>query len=71
MQTASVTANTAATREHVYRTAGAAPSIADTHPWRWDVDASGLHLYADREAFGSGTRPTGSRQLHPGATATT
>lgn len=71
MQTDSATANTAATQEHVYRTAGAAPSMVDTQPWRWDVDASGLHLYADREAFGSGTRPPGSRELHPGAPATT
>ncbi|SCG57055.1 hypothetical protein [Micromonospora zamorensis] len=71
MQTDSATANTAATQEHLYRAAGAAPSIVHTQLWRWDADASGLHLYADREAFGSGTRPTDSRQLHPGAPATT
>jgi hypothetical protein len=53
MQTYSVAADTAATREQVYqaaaRTAGAAPSIFNTQPWRWNVDASGLNLYADRE----------------------
>ncbi|MEU4471080.1 hypothetical protein [Micromonospora sp. NPDC023888] len=51
MQTDSDTAITAATRERVFRTTGAAPSIVDTQRWRGDVDASGLHLYADREAL--------------------
>ncbi|MGC5311545.1 hypothetical protein [Micromonospora zamorensis] len=70
MQTDTATANTAATQEHVYRTAVAAPSIVDTQPWRWDVDASGLHLHADREAFRVGHAPAG-QQLHPGTPATT
>ncbi|MEU4339466.1 hypothetical protein AB0F59_33310 [Micromonospora lupini] len=65
MQTDSDTAITAATRERVFRTVGAAPSIVDTQPWRGDVEASGLHLYADREAFRVG------QAIAPGSPATT
>ncbi|WP_433550500.1 hypothetical protein ACQP08_21475 [Micromonospora zamorensis] len=50
----------------MYRAAGAAPSIVDTQPWRWDVDASGLHLYADREALRVGHAPAGQRAIAPG-----
>ncbi|MFI6235436.1 hypothetical protein ACIBD9_17910 [Micromonospora sp. NPDC050784] len=65
MQTDSDTAITAVTSERVFRTTGAAPSIVDTQPWRGDVDASGLRLYADREAFRVGRTPAGQPAIAP------
>ncbi|WP_444948062.1 hypothetical protein [Micromonospora ureilytica] len=71
MQTDSATANTAATSEWVFRTVGAAPSIVDTQPWRGDVEAAGLHLYVDREAFRVGLAPAGQPAAAPRRTVTT
>ncbi|MEH1169424.1 hypothetical protein V6V47_28995 [Micromonospora sp. CPCC 205539] len=65
MQTDSDTAITAATREWVFRTTGTAPSIVDTQRWCGDVDASGLHLYADGEAFRVGHAPAGQPAIAP------
>ncbi|MCX5066035.1 hypothetical protein OOJ91_09080 [Micromonospora lupini] len=65
MQTDSDTANTAAIRERQFRTAGSEPLIVNTQPWRGNVDASGLHLYTDREAFRVEQAPAGQPATAP------
>lgn len=41
------------------RTAGAAPSVHNTQPWRWRAHPDGLELYAERERQLAATDPDG------------
>jgi nitroreductase len=57
-----------ATLERALDTASRAPSLKNRQPWRWHVDAAGVHLYADWRR-GTGDGPSGRRDVLMGCGA--